>query len=1271
MRIRTRHTGILHLFAVFILILLSPPANANDFTPMINRAEVLKTATAVTTEAYPDSDSVLIDNHINAVYQADGTSVTLDESYSKILTEKGRRSSKTLSLGYNISYGTAKYIKAEIIRPSGEVVAIDVDKNASVAVSRSQMSMNIYNPNQKVYSLNIPGIRKGDLLYTVSRRIKTKPRFKDSWCDFQVVEYTLPIKHFLYKVSGPASRPLRKISVKGSHRDKVTFTSDKTGDRINYQWEIHEMKRMFREPQMPPLHTVVTRILVSTIPSWEEVSRWYYNLCKPHLDKITPAMKKKVKELTADAESEDAKIRSIFYYVAQNIRYMGLTLEDTAPGYEPHDVNLTFEKKYGVCRDKAALLAAMLSIAGIEAYPVLIRVGSKMDEEVPLPYFNHAVTAAKTDKKTFTIIDSTSESAKELTPSFLSDCNYLIASPNGMPLQLSGVKPASANMMMIETQASLDTDGRLTAQTHFSFNGVNDNIYRRYLLHSNPEKKKRLFERIARNMVPGAELDSIEIRPVTLMEMDKPLRITMHFSGPGQIITGNSYTMVEPPLAGTSVGMVNFILRNTSLAERDYPFKTGYACGVRETIKLDMSAFTTTPVSLPEISTINKGGVRFSRKYDMDKKTLTVDGEFVLNTIEFTPDEYKQLKQIIKDIEYASRKSALFRSPAKTAAAPADSLKKDADALIHLDTAEIEISSPNAWKETVTRKLTILTFLGKKWYSELKLNYNQKQTSFKLLRAQVTDKDGTVHKVDQQEINTMDAGWVSRAPRYPKSVTQVINLPNVGIGSTIEYSYELTHTNKPFFCAYRSFRDDEPLVRKQLSVKHPVSMKLTIHETGGMRDFRQTVTENNITTLSWEVRNQPRIKGEPRMPPKWMTVPSVFLSAGSWRRYRSTVARALKKAGSHNRTVRKECRALIQGLKTDSEKLVAIRDMVMKSVKTAGPSFTELPVESVTPADTVLKDAYGNRKDKTMLLIAMLKAAGFKPEPVLVTASGPLTNAMAETIIQIPHYAMAFTRLLVRVRVDNEWIYLGDTGEYAQLGVSHYNNCTAVLLNNTESEPFRIHTPEDKKSAVHVKYDITIEENGNAEISYTRKCYGTAYSSLHRQWKELTPEKKKRHFQGLISRISQAAVPINDWNVTTQYPAVETFTISVPRFAVQDGKFLYFELPETPGKLFSTDEAHRGWPYFHKNRIRKTIATTVTIPEKRTTTVLIPQEFLWTQPGGKGHIQAEVKQNGNRLTVTHQVDIKPFLVFPADYEYLRNINQRLSHKKSRSIVLSK
>jgi len=42
-----------------------------------------------------------------------------------------------------------------------------------------------------------------------------------------------------------------------------------------------------------------------------------------------------------------------------------------------------------VCRDKAALLVAMLRKAGLPAYPVLVNYGEKKDQDVPNPFFNH------------------------------------------------------------------------------------------------------------------------------------------------------------------------------------------------------------------------------------------------------------------------------------------------------------------------------------------------------------------------------------------------------------------------------------------------------------------------------------------------------------------------------------------------------------------------------------------------------------------------------------------------------------------------------------------------------------------------------------------------------------------------------------------------------------------------------------------------------------------------------------------------------------------
>ncbi len=85
------------------------------------------------------------------------------------------------------------------------------------------------------------------------------------------------------------------------------------------------------------------------------------------------------RDLIANQPTDLDKVKALFYYVSKNIRYMGLTPEKDRPGFEPHDVSLTFEKKYGVCRDKAGLLVEMLRLAGFKAYPVLINIGAKRD----------------------------------------------------------------------------------------------------------------------------------------------------------------------------------------------------------------------------------------------------------------------------------------------------------------------------------------------------------------------------------------------------------------------------------------------------------------------------------------------------------------------------------------------------------------------------------------------------------------------------------------------------------------------------------------------------------------------------------------------------------------------------------------------------------------------------------------------------------------------------------------------------------------------------
>ena len=126
---------------------------------------------------------------------------------------------------------------------------------------------------------------------------------------------------------------------------------------------------------------------------------------------------------------------------------MGITTEEEAPGYEPHDVKITFENRYGVCRDKAALLAVMLRLVDVEAFPVIIMVGPKKDEEVPQPFFNHAVTAALGDDGKYILMDSTDENTRDIFPSYLQNMSYIVACPEGETLLTSPIIPAKNNLL--------------------------------------------------------------------------------------------------------------------------------------------------------------------------------------------------------------------------------------------------------------------------------------------------------------------------------------------------------------------------------------------------------------------------------------------------------------------------------------------------------------------------------------------------------------------------------------------------------------------------------------------------------------------------------------------------------------------------------------------------------------------------------------------------------------------------------------------------------
>lgn len=1234
---------------------------------MLDREAVVTRAAAVTAKKYPNADDVIVDERVLARYRPDGTAVYWSDEYVKVLTEKGKRNRRTISLQFNTHYSRVAADLVEVIKPDGTVAAVDVEKQARIMVDRSQMSSNIYNPDQKVLQVSVPGLEPGDLLHHRVTYRNIKARMPNTWSDYNVWEGTAPIMHVLYEIEAPAALPLRNRKLKYPVADTVSYTAEKleSGNTL-HRWEVRDVPRMYPEPSMPPLHTVVQHQIVSTIGNWEAVSRWYWELCRPRLAATTPAMKAKVAELTKGAKSDREKVRRLFTFVSQKIRYMGITTEKTAPGYEPHDVRITFENRYGVCRDKAALLAAMLRLGGLKGYPVLIYAGPKKDPDVPQPYFNHAIVAVELAEDEFTLMDPTNESTARLLPEYLCDMSYIVAHPEGKTLQTSPIIPARENLLHINSTGAIGEDGTLTLTANLAFEGINDTVYRGHFARLKEEKRRQFFERRIKSAVPGATLSSFALRPKDLQNTDEQLAAEITFTAKDYLLTGGGLAMLRLPWVGRVLGTSNFLLRGTGLSKRTYPLDTQITCGVRETVRIDASPTGVKPLSLPEKAASDKGCVSFRQEFTSEEDgIISGTSAFLLKDVEFSPTEYLALKQLLKDREYQQRRRPLFTI------VPEYSRKPDIEILSR--ERRVDIAGPTRWKSTVTTRKKILTYAGKKANAEIRIDYNPAWETVTVEEAKVVGADGAAKTIRDEEMNLMDAAWAGGAPRYPAGKTLVLSLPGVAVGSIIETRITTESRDKPFFSLVDSFGGSDPVTRRTLVVTAPADMDLAIQTLPGRgrpAPSLETRTADGRTTRTWTAADIPGYKDESNLPPAWSMAPAVLVSAGDLADYAETVFAALSGAAVTDGTIKTRAAKITGGVDTTA-KIRALRDYVAITIRPAGPSLSRLPLSAVTPAPTTLAEGYGNTADRAVVLYALLKAAGLKPAFILAWRSDPRVASLRAPLLKSPRRRM-FDTVLVRVDTDKGPVYLNDGDQYAAPGTTPFAGKLGLDAGG-KTAPIQPLPGRDGRSVI--EYAIRVTESGDARITRTRKYFGTAFGSFHRRYAEMTPEKRRRHHRRMLTALSQSAEPDGELVTTYDtYPGIERFTATVTRFAVRDGNYCYLTLPRAMTDILPADADTRSNPLLFARRVRREVVYRVELPASVAAVRMVPDDLSWRGPAGLGSIESATSvdtgsDGTNVITIRRGASLDPAVVPAARYADLLEIDRRLKHPSARTVTV--
>ncbi|MBY0425768.1 MAG: hypothetical protein K2Q22_09040, partial [Cytophagales bacterium] len=194
-------------------------------------------------------------------------------------------------------------------------------------------------------------------------------------------------------------------------------------------------------------------------------------------------------------------------FVKNDIRYVGEM--NGIYNYQPHHPNKILRQKFGDCKDKSLLLCKLFSIAGFQAYPVLVSNAKRATVGDFLPMnqaFDHCIVKAIYGNKA-TYIDPTINNQGDIfahmyTPNFGLG---LVLLDNSTKLQI--IPPSLNSQINIREEFeinSFDIPGRLF--TEFKFSGYEADYYRNVFNSLSKQDLNKSFTHFYAEAYPGYTL---------------------------------------------------------------------------------------------------------------------------------------------------------------------------------------------------------------------------------------------------------------------------------------------------------------------------------------------------------------------------------------------------------------------------------------------------------------------------------------------------------------------------------------------------------------------------------------------------------------------------------------------------------------------------------------------------------------------------------------------------------------------------------------------
>jgi len=616
MNIIQKETGTLHI---------------KDVNPIV--ADIIDRAPSQ--ENYPQAGALILLSDERITVTSENTMISELHYVVKILNERGKEEFSESHLDYDSTYEKVELEYARTIKPDGMVVEVGSRHIRDVS---KYLNFPLYS-NVRVFIISFPEITEGAVIDYKLKVYRNQLIDKKHFVLNYPVQAQEPICAADFSVDLPKTTPLNIKILNEKYNDFKAELNPKiqtSGERLRYYWQFKDIPQIIPESSMPPSSQINPSILISTFSSWDEVYRWWWALAK---DKINPdaGIKDKVRELISEGFSEEDKIRAIYNFCAQKIRYVAV--EYGQAGYEPHKAEDIFKNKYGDCKDQAILLVSMLRQAGLSAWPVLIPTKEyyNLNPDFPSVMFDHCIVSASLGGSLIFLDPTTETCSFGDLPVSDQARKVLVLKETGYSIETTPLYPAEHNLIKQKLNIKVNDDEGISADKIVYSKGTYDQAQRYWLLYTPPQLIEEALKERIQDISIGSSLEGYEIK--NMNTLNDNVILSYKFRG-SEYMTAAGEMRIVPQLASWDTSLV-------AKDKRKYAIDFGFLDCKDTIVELEIPDNFTVKY-MPENVSLDNQWLKFDLEYNYQDKKIYFRQKVELKVVSILEEEYPEVKNLFE-----------------------------------------------------------------------------------------------------------------------------------------------------------------------------------------------------------------------------------------------------------------------------------------------------------------------------------------------------------------------------------------------------------------------------------------------------------------------------------------------------------------------------------------------------------------------------------------------------------------------------------------------